>query len=437
MTIAIAALAVVAAITFWVLTSTREFVIALLVLSMTFLPRTLAALGENVWHVGMTAPIIAIRTYTVAVILSALVLAVLGRFRWGFGWAYAPFFAYAAFMLIFFWDGTVLRTWAGLVHLGVATLAFVVGASLSSWANPLSADSRSLARWLLISALVQIPIVLLQTVGIQLFPTDSATELYEGDRANGSFGHPSTWGKFVTLSLMILLPLTRAADSGTRRLAFWAIAATIPTVLLSASRANFLAVILTLVLWATFLPTMKNLGKRLLVPAAIGIVILLSLDLWIGRFETGEDGSTRAYLLSVGMRIFGDFWPTGVGPNSYIPYAATVDRTALDGWPVHNTFVFAIDELGILGAALFFWPLIWLLAASIKRFGRLDTSGDFARAYLFTLPGVIFIAWTGWGMLAETLPYWLFVLGVVCGQLRPRPPVETPTVDQRRRLASR
>ena len=54
----------------------------------------------------------------------------------------------------------------------------------------------------------------------------------------------------------------------------------------------------------------------------------------------------------------------------------------------------------------------------------MQPNGMYARAVLASLPGIMIVALTGWGMMSDTLPLWLFVLGFCAEQIRR--PTETP-----------
>ena len=76
--------------------------------------------------------------------------------------------------------------------------------------------------------------------------------------------------------------------------------------------------------------------------------------------------------------------------------------TAL-GWPVHNSFILAAVELGLLGALLFFLPVIWSILRAIKlSVGRSPGKGE-SRLLLSTAPGLLIIGLTGWGLLADSI----------------------------------
>ena len=387
-----------------------------LLAALAVLPRTILVLvpPSVPWHVGITTESVSLKTYSAAILLAIIYVAARGRHKlpvslWLYVLVAVIVFATSWFFL---WPHTQ-GVASGMLHIATSIAALLVGAALAH-ADSYASDEAVVAVSIFMIVAVQVPIVLLQIVGIQLFPTDQATQLFEGDRPNGTFGHPGTMGKVFLLLLVILLPLTQSRCRRARR---WSIAAVVlmcPLVVITASRTNSVAIGATVVLWIVF-SSRVSLGRKLIVLAGVSGVIVASIPLWAERIATGEDGSTRARLLEVGLEQIALRPFTGTGPNNYIDLVSQTEATAAAGWPVHNAFLLGWAELGVFGVAILFLPYLAVLFLSVRSL-RTDR-GPQALAVLSSLPGLLAICVTGWGLLAEMLPLWMFVTGAAIAGL--------------------
>jgi O-antigen ligase len=112
--------------------------------------------------------------------------------------------------------------------------------------------------------------------------------------------------------------------------------------------------------------------------------------------------------MEVALLQFADTPWFGVGPANYVRVVGMRDALTAEGWPVHNAFMLQIVELGIIGALLFFLPLLYMFVRSILAMRLVSRQGDYARAVVAYLPAFVLISWTGWGMLAPGMAALLF-----------------------------
>ena len=149
--------------------------------------------------------------------------------------------------------------------------------------------------------------------------------------------------------------------------------------------------------------------------AAVGAVVALRTnaisDLQL-RQEQDPRGGYRGDIWAVAMeQIKSSPW-VGTGPNSYSEVVGRHDPLAAHGFPVHNSFLYPIAEVGIPLALIFFSPLLLTLFNSLKNTLK-NKSLDLRTAALISiLPGLIIIGWTGWGLgNSDALPLWFMAFG--------------------------
>lgn len=413
---AIVAIAVFVANRFF---GTLQVVMALIVGSLLFLPRTVWSLAPlDDAFVGIAPSVPALKSFTVAAILIAFLVA--ARTGAKLLWTpipFLPFLIYMVAMAAVGWSGSSSQ-WAGVLHFGVALAFGVFGAYLSSSTNRDERSGRTMLGWLTIYVFVELAIVIAQSLGADIFPTDLRTAMLEGARANGSLGHPSGLGKIIVLLMPLVLPFTRATDPRSRRIALLLIAGAIPCFLLTASRTNFAAFVAVLVIWAFLLPLRGGLGKRIVVVGAVATVVVLSADIWVWRASTGEDGSFRQQLLDAAFTQFHTTPWLGVGVNSYVDVVGQWDNNAANGWPVHNSFVLLLVETGLVGVILLAIPAVSQLLQAWRGRHLVGEGGDSARALVATAVGIVAIGLTGWSLLSDSLPIVFLSLGYAVDKVR-------------------
>lgn len=408
MTIAILLLAVAGLYIFHAVAGRVNTIMAVAMSTMCFLPRVLyGGTSADVTRSGISGSEPRIMTYTVGI----AVIAALGVLTFRHSGANRLFFPLVAFLLFcysFVWEPTG-EVQAGMLHFFTAVAAWSAGLFVSSCVDRDGKTGQQFIYWILATVMLQLVISVLQFAGLPLFPTNAATSELVGSRINGSFGHPTTLGKVLLLFQMVCLPFTRSSVSHTRVAAWSAVVASLPMLVLSGGRANFFSAIVMVLLWTLLLPRGKALASKVAIPLVVATVGFGSAGVWVARFEEDPEGSTRQHFNEVAMALIGGNPIAGSGPNTYITTAGPTDALTAQGWPVHNSVLLGSVEIGVVGTALLFLPLLVAFFVSWRQ-RREDTKvGDFARAYVASSPGVALVALTGWGMMSDTLPLWLFI----------------------------
>jgi hypothetical protein len=322
---------------------------------------------------------------------------------------FIPILVYLLLGLNTFWQGNA-EQFAGAFTILLAVCACGGARFLSD-----HFDRRLLAYTLLGIVMLELVVCVLQTLGYDLFPTYGAAEL-EASRANGTLGHPGGLGKVLTVLMVLALPLSRAADERTRKVALVAIVMSLIPIGLTESRANFVAVIATLIVWIVLLPREKN-SRKLGFFSVIFVVGLFFSETIISRFVADPSGGGRAHFLEVALQQIPKTPWFGVGPDSYLSVLGQTDALTAQGWRVHNIFVLEVVELGIIGGVLFFLPLLIGAVKSLKRYRAPGVEADFARAYLAVIPGFIVMGVTGWGLMNSWMLFcWMFMFAFALAQ---------------------
>lgn len=348
-------------------------------------------------------------TYSVAVLLGLGVLITLRRVKALDIVQFFPFLVLGVFGVFFFWDGGIGPA-QELAYFLIACLAWAVGASTRKAIR--NSERRAKLLVIIISAVLALQALIsgLQVAGIQLFATGELIAELTAGRSNGTFAHPGTLGKAMVCLLALLLPFTLSESRVVRRWALLAMPIGLIPLLLSISRANIVAAAVLLIVWIVFAPRKKTVALKTTAAAALGIAAILFLDQVLARFEADKQGGERSRFLNVALEHIPDHLWLGVGPNNYVNYFGQFDSLTAEGWPVHNTFLLAVAEVGVLGALLLFGPwLLSMLRAAFRMFSRHRGAVDY-RAYIAFALSILPIALTGWGMLTESImPLWFFV----------------------------
>lgn len=335
--------------------------------------------------------------------------------RLGVGWLLAGFAFPALVLLLAVWGNTP-EQWAGLQLYVTAIVSFGIGRWLSENLSEASAFVLSCA--CLFTCAVQFTITFAQWLGISLTPralsTDTAAIIESQGRMVGLYQHPAFLGKTVFLLLCFLLPLASRSKGTTRTFAFLALTVGGFAALLTLSRANSVAIVSAVFLWSILRGGLNSALKILGVSAVTGALLLTYTGIFqelLLRQENSE-GGPRPWLFATGMNQVANAPMVGTGPNFYNEVVGQYDSFAAAGLPVHNSFIFAIAELGIPLAVVFFSPLIITVGRAVSRTLR-SKSIDAQAATLFAiLPGLFVIGWSGWGLMhAAALPLWFMGFG--------------------------
>ncbi len=318
---------------------------------------------------------------------------------------------YFLIMSIFVWkEGLSLAS--GLQHIFTSVLAGFIGYSLSSCFVRGSSTERTMS--IIIAGIVSVLAlsVLVQTVAVGT--------VSDGERATGIFGHPSITGKIAIILLMLILPFSRSSDRLVRNMGKLAIVAVVIATVPTLSRANILAVLVTLGAWGILCISRIRLSSAIGALFLVAIVMLPFLNVLLERFGSDPEGGDRPELLAAGLRILASSWATGVGPNNYVFSAIDSEPVVLaTGYPVHNTFILAFIELGVVGIVIALVPVGALLIVTVRSLlGSGEESWFRARAVLAALTGFVVVGLTSWGLLQQPiLQLFTFVLGISYGRL--------------------
>lgn len=334
---------------------------------------------------------------------------------------FIPLGLYLAVGFMFFWDGEAGGSGA-VVNVLLAISAWVGGSLLGQYVRKSVYVETTLALLLTGVVIFELVVCVLQVIGVGVFATSGRTLDLEGGRANGTFQHPADVGKVVTLCLVLLLPLMRSQSKTVRRFASTAVLASLVPVALSESRANFIAALAMILLWSVIRPQERGeIGRRILLPAAVGIVALFFLNGILERFQQDPLGGQRQHFTEVALEQLARTPWFGVGPGAYIRVVGQFDALTAEGWPVHNIFLLQAVELGIVGAALFFLPVVILAVRAIRLLPVRGREGDFARGAIAYIPAIAIMGATGWGLLSPGMAALMFfVFGLSQSQFYPR-----------------
>lgn len=347
---------------------------------------------------------------------------------------FIPLLAYLFLGLLYTWPHHGLSI-PGALHWTTGILAFTSGTALGHRATTNPTTRKTLV-WVIVAIIAtQFAVATLQLAGIPINPhSESSAEAVAG-RVNGLLSHPNTLGKVLFLLIIFLLPMTRETCTKTANTAQTAILAAIALIGLTGGRATFAAAIAALLLWALAFPT-RSLGQRLLLGASTTAVVTCFANYFITRFQEDPEGGSRGHMSHVAWTLFADHQLFGIGPNNYVAIGGPHDTYTASGFPVHNSFLLMLVEIGIVGIILALGPIAALHALALPAlFTRDDTFTTLSRQALLTsLPGIAIIGLTGFGMAAHSVfVLWWFVTGFLTANLlgprrrTHRPPPHQPT----------
>ena len=315
-----------------------------------------------------------------------------------------PFVLFCVVAYAFVWPHTP-SVRGGIISLTTALLAWVVGRRFQILLRGNTSALRMVAGGLLFLFAIEVAVAFTQlAIGI--------TEL--AGRGAGTFAHPAWLGKYVLVLMPLLLPLTASDDRRTARLSSIALMLALVGTALTVARANLLVLIAVILAWSLFRSygagVKSIIFRRAGVPLAVALLSLPFASLVLERFASDPDGGDRTPLLDAGLRIIALHPLVGTGPNNYVPTARASEAIVFStGYPVHNTFLLGIAELGIFGLVLFALPVVAAVVTCIghARDSDKDTSNT-ARAFLITIGGVAIVGLSGWGFWQDSILQLLF-----------------------------
>lgn len=336
------------------------------------------------------------------------------------GWLLAGFVIPTFILLEAVWGGTP-EQWSGFKLYVTAFLSFAVGRWLG--ANITENAAFILACVLVGVCALQLVATVAQSQGVMLLRpgtgSDAVTWISSG-RMVGLYGHPAILGKVMFLLFCFLLPLTTCQRDATRRLAYIALGFASLATLLTLSRANTVAIGIAIIVWVAIGIRSSSVLPRLGVIVGTGAVIAANggpLAALKDRQFEDPHGGFREPILQVGLAQIAKTPLAGTGPNYYGETVGQYDKLAARGFPLHNSFLYPVAELGIPLAMIFFLPLLIAVGYAIKRVVDRRSFDAQSGALFAIVPGVVLIAWTGWGLVAtEALPLWFMGFGFLAGE---------------------
>lgn len=389
------------------------FCCALMFVAVLHYPLLRTASGSDLEHIGIADASPTIYPYSLLFLVVAALGLIAGRHLVGV-WHYMLIVEILALTLLV-WrsvDQDVIISGVLQFCTGIAGWATgrLIGAEL--WRSRM--QLRAIAIGVLAVTTVELVLCFMQLANVGFL-----NQIVHG-RAQGSFGNPATFGKFLFLLLVVVLPLTRQGDRMVRLAAHLTVLFSIVAIGLTQERANFIAYLLAVLAWSFFPAKFIRQDRRPTIYVAV-ISVIVAAPFYIvvrDRFIDDPYGGSRPELLAAAMRQIDRSFLVGTGPNNYVATVGIYDPAAT-GVPVHNTFLLALGEIGIFGAIALFTPLVLVVVRAIRFRRAGDDRGLFARALLACTPGMLLICATGYGMLAgEILPFWFFILGLAASRIR-------------------
>ncbi len=388
--------------------------------SLILFPKSLSH-DPNPKHVGIAQSVPVIATYSAILLALAYILLLRLLYRPRSRSVPSSMLVFVAFMVIGFssiWRGTDEQL-AGALQLALGFCGWFVGGQL----GPLIVAQARRVRWIagVIAGIVvtEATVATLQRIGVRVNPMNSKLAAIMGDRTNGTTNHPDNLGKVLLLLLILCLGLMATTDGRARRMLWIAVVVMFIPLGLSQGRADLLAALTTIVFWALLSGRRRSAAIRVGVPLAAVLVVLPFASSVSKRVEEDPNGGPRAGLESAAIEQI-DRQPWGIGPNSYVSVVSAYDSVVAIGYPVHNTFLLTTAELGVLGAILFWLPVIGLVAFAVIFRRSRGYTGSFAIAILASAPGLYVVNATGWALISVFLfPLWFFVCGIAFSQFPP------------------
>lgn len=320
---------------------------------------------------------------------------------------YAPLLVgYLIVGMLAIWEPN-LRVAGGVFYLLTCVSAWIVGRSFAEEVRQDPSASRQLVYVVAALGAIEMLICIVQIV----------TGHVDGNhRPAGTYDHSGVLGKNCVVLLLFLLPAVWSADRKTRWAAWTGITAVAIGTILTGSRANTIAIVAVLAVWTILLPRYQfSIAKKTMIFGVLAMAALAVAPKILERFSEDPEGGYRPELNAAGLRIFSQMPWAGTGPNNYAEVAARTESIVQQtGYPMHNSFMLPIIELGIVGGLLFLGVyLIPLVRSLVSMISVSDSrAADYARGFVSVFVGLLVIGLTGWGLLGRnTLLLLVFALG--------------------------
>lgn len=381
--------------------------------ALTILPRKVTPGPPSYAGIAQGQPL---TTYTIAIVATLLLLVAKRRVRLALD--YLPLIAFLLIMTPLYW-GLSSVTSAGLIHYAVAVAALLVGTTLGAHAGSSVAIRRMVVLVALSVVILQLAISALQLVGLDPLPLDADTAARMGFRVHGTINHPNNLGKAMLLLAALVLPLTDETDRRLRMPAFWTVGLAGLVIGLTVGRANIVAYVILIVVYSMIRPTTSKSKARFALPAAAAIASLPVLPFFIARLREDPGGGSRGHMTQVALDQIMSNPFLGIGPNNYVDVVGERDRLTASGLPVHNSYLLAIAEIGLVGALLIFGPMLIRVVRAWRRRREPGPVGWNAATLVAMNVALVVVVATGWAMLSTfLLPLWMLVMGYLDARRR-------------------
>ncbi len=393
----------------WKARAPDRLMFVILAATLAVVPRQLTSSGPIEGYTGIAQSQPTISTYTIAIMSVFMILWV--RRRLAFSLDYVPLLVYIVIATIAFWGMTSV-TAAGIAQYALAVAALLVGLSLGTTAGSSVDLRRTVALSVLVVTLLQLVPSAFQLFHLDPFPLDPQTAELVGTRVHGTINHPNNLGKVLLLLAALVLPMIEEADRPTRKASLWGLGLCGLTIAMTVGRANMLAFAILVILYAAIrrLSGAGTTRRRWLLPVGVAVVTLPFLPFFIMRLIQDPAGGSRGHMTQLAVdRILSDSF-LGFGPNNYVLVVGEAGR--LTSLPVHNSYLLATAEIGLVGAILLFGPMLFRTAKLWRRRRESGLVGASATAFFSLNVAAVVVVATGWAMLATfVFPLWMFVMG--------------------------
>lgn len=384
---------------------------AVIYFAIALLPLRLLG-GSPLQHVGMAPLQPELRTYGLAAVGIALIATLLGKVKVRSICPLIPLLMWLAIGMALVWSGSPEQV-SGVIQYVFAACAWISGCAIGmTLVDPKTGRrvATGIAYCIIFVILVEVLITLLQVAGFSVNALDASDASLLGSRANGTTNHPNTLGKLLVLSICLLLPISQNVDRRTERFSTAAVLLAFIPLALAQGRANFIAAVLTIVLWIVIRGLQSGRLQIGMLLAVVGLGSVFA-GVFVARFAEDPEGGARTELLDLALSNIEAQPLSGVGPNSYTKTFGPLTGSWI---PVHNSFLLVIAEIGLIGFVAFMVPLVLSIVTAWRSRKRCAIGGACAASLLASVPGVVLIAMTGWAMVANIIfPLWFFTLGLL------------------------
>ncbi len=208
-------------------------------------------------------------------------------------------------------------------------------------------------------------------LGLKFLGEEKASMSYatEISRVRGTLGFPNQYGAYIILILPIALSFYFTAESKKEKMFYGGITfISTMGLFLSLSRSSWFGIIGALFVILYILNKQKKLNPKILrgilaILVFIVIIVVLFWDVIMYRFETGEKGEWRTFMIDIALPIIMSHPILGVGLFNYQYHSFS----SFEFWhPVHNETLRIAAEMGVPGLLLFVWFVVIIYKEAFK-----------------------------------------------------------------------